>query len=324
MGGVLSLVPLASNTAELAGLFFLASASAQAIAIGGNATLARRGADATSLLNAANACFGFGSLAAAPIHESLSGLMPGVCSYWAVSALCISSAVPFLRSGAAAFARRTPGLRPEPTPPPNGDTKARDETRLFVGAVLALVAACVGAEATVATWTYSDALLRLGCAPSTAAITTAAFWGGLVGGRLIASALASGGRLSPSQILRLSLPRALVGATGALAAPMIAVGPAGQAVYAGSLAALGLGLAPSFPSAVALLAERVPPTGRTQAAVQLASCGGAGFAAPLAGWLAAGATGTSACFSVSAGAVALGLASLAVVHTAKIGGGRGS
>ena len=260
------------------------------------------------------------------MHEALSGALPGVQSYWAVSALCVASAVPFFRSGAVAFTRRIPsGMRPEISVPLSDDAKVRDETRLFTGGVLTLVAACVGAEACVATWSYSDALLRMGCTPGAAAIATASFWGGLVGGRLIASALASGGRgLTPSQILRLSLPLALVGATGALAAPVVALGPAGQALYTGSLAALGLGLAPSFPSAVALLAERVPPTGRTQAAIQLACCGGAGFAAPLAGWLSAGAAGTSACFSVSAGAVAVGLASLAAVHTARIGGARGS
>lgn len=67
MSASFSIVPLCTTMSQLACVYAVAAAAAQAVAVGGNASLARK-ENATSLLNGANAGFGIGSLAAAPVQ----------------------------------------------------------------------------------------------------------------------------------------------------------------------------------------------------------------------------------------------------------------
>jgi len=234
-------------------------------------------------------------------------------SYLPISALLAICAVPF---GKSAFKAVQAGAsKEEVSEPPLADTAPAGEANAFQGSVLLLVAAAVGAETSVATWAFSDGLLRISMTQHGAAFASMAFWSGLVGGRILGATLASpaGGKTaySPGQLLRGLLPLALAGSLGALLLPFVTSGPMQAATYCISLGVVGAGLSVAFPSAVALLSSLVPPTSRTQSAVQIAACLGAGVAAPLSGVLAASA-GSGACFGIAAACAAIGLASLYV------------
>jgi hypothetical protein len=115
-------------------------------------------------------------------------------------------------------------------------------------------------------WLYTYASQGLGLPAAAAAGSVSMFWASLTGGRLLA--VAASARVPPALILRLSLPLAVAGPAAALA------WPGNPAALTLGVAAAGAGLSCGFANAVALLARHVPPSGATQALIQLAACAG--------------------------------------------------
>lgn len=308
LAATFALVPLADSVTQFAGIFALAAVCSQGVAVGGHALIARQmGRTAGVGLNGINAAFGAGSLLAPLMHSSLAtslplrGGAPSCASYWAVATMLAVAATPFV---AGAFARpaRSAGVAAsvDPSPalttssiapaPPSASSisaSARRALRALGGvdgaaltvSIMGLVACCVGAETCFGVWLYTYASQGpLALPPAVAAASVSAFWASLTGGRLLAVAASS--RMSPAGILRASLPLAVAGPVAALAFPSSA------AALTGGVALAGLGLSCGFANAVALLARHVPPSGSTQALIQLAACSGGLVFAPLVARLA--------------------------------------
>ena len=314
LGGTFALVPLATSVPQLAGIFAMAAVCSQGIAIGGHALLARQPRAAAGL-NSINAAFGAGSLAAPLLHSSLAPLLSprgGASSYFVVSALLCAASVPFLLvmpSAGEPAAPRSP-VKPSVASIVNG-LGGTDKALLTVS-VMGLVLCCVGAEACYSVWLYTYASQTMLLPANLAAATVSTFWLALTAGRLLA--VAASARLPPSSILRSSLPFAVAGPVAALAFPGNPV-----ALTVG-VACAGLGLSCGFANSVALLARHVPPTGATQAMIQLAACGGGLVFAPLVAQLQTlGALGANG-FLLVAGSCAAG--NLAFLAAAEALGGR--
>ncbi len=321
-GGLISLglaysaVPLAGSVPALSLIFASASVCAQGVAVGGHAQLAREGgAHVTTKLNAINAFFGAGSLAAPLVHDTLGGFMSGATSYWPVSALLLASSVPFLVAQRAEGVHTPePQTLPAPRAPSRGgalmDAIGGSEGAALTVAVLALVACNVGAEVSYASWLYTHATSGMGMPSFAAASVVSTFWGALTAGRLLAAAAASRG-VQPASILRATLPLAVVGPAIALSWP----GSASALTLGVGLG--GVGLSSGFANSVAFLARHVRPSGTTQSLIQLAACGGALLFAPIAGVLAQPAhsqMGTSSCLFVAGACAAVDVACLLVAQ----------
>ena len=276
LGTTFALVPLAASVNQLAGIFALAAMCSQGVAIGGHAMLARQ-PRAASGLNAINAAFGAGSLAAPLLHSSLAPLLAprgGATSYFAVAALLGTASIPFvlaMPSATEALAVTRTTAKPSVTSLVDG--LGGTEQKLLTASVMGLVLCCVGAEACYGVWLYTYASQSMGLPANLAAATVSTFWMALTAGRLLA--VAASARLTPSIILRSSLPFAVAGPVVALAFP------GSPEALTASVAFAGFGLSCGFANAVALLARHVPPTGATQALIQLAACGGGLVFAPL-------------------------------------------
>ena len=310
LGTTFALVPFALSVNQLAGIFALAAVCSQGIAIGGHAMLARQ-PRAASGLNAINAAFGAGSLAAPLLHSSLAPLLGprgGTTSYFAVAALLCTASVPFLltmpsAADVQADARKT--AKPSITSLVDG--LGGTEQKLLTASVMGLVLCCVGAEACYGVWLYTYASQSMALPANLAAATVSTFWMALTAGRLLA--VAASARLTPRIILRMSLPFAVAGPVVALAFPSNPV-----ALTAG-VGCAGFGLSCGFANAVALLARYVPPTGATQAMIQLAACGGGLVFAPLVAQLqSVGLLGANGFLVVASACAAGNLAFLAAAE----------
>lgn len=276
LGATFALVPLATSVPQLAGIFALAAVCSQGVAIGGHAVLARQPRAAAGL-NSINAAFGAGSLAAPLLHSSLAPVLAsrgGAASYFAVAALLCTASLPFvLAMPSAAEERVVTRAAAKPSLSSIVSGLGGTDKTLLTASVMGLVLCCVGAEACYGVWLYTYASQSMQLPANLAAATVSTFWTALTAGRLLA--VAASARLPPSIILRSSLPFAVAGPVAALAFPGSPV-----ALTAG-VACAGFGLSCGFANAVALLARHVPPTGATQAMIQLAACGGGLVFAPL-------------------------------------------
>ena len=250
LGTTFALVPFALSVNQLASIFALAAVCSQGVAIGGHAMLARQ-PRAASGLNAINAAFGAGSLAAPLLHSSLAPLLAprgGASSYFAVAALLCTASVPFLlamppATDVRAVARTT--AKPSVTSLVEG--LGGTEQKLLTASVMGLVLCCVGAEACYGVWLYTYASQSMALPANLAAATVSTFWMALTAGRLLA--VAASARLTPSIILRSSLPFAVAGPVVALAFPGSPV-----ALTAG-VACAGFGLSCGFANVRALVMD---------------------------------------------------------------------
>lgn len=289
MALTLSAVPAASSIAQYSLLFGVGAVCAQSVAVGAHSQLASNPFG----VNAINAAFGMGSILAPLSHSFLhSSLACGPSSYLPFTGLLAVSAVPWLRQLTSKDAAR-----------PRDAARGGDATeaaapaappRLLTGAMLVLVACCVGGEVSIASWLFSHAV-ESGLGAEGASRALASFWVALTSGRLLATALSS--TLSPSKLLWCSLPLGIVGAGIGLAAH-------GETALAVGAALCGAGVSAGFANSVALLARAGTYTTRTQSAVQLAACAGGLLFAPLCGILAAHTPLGSAAFLAVAGGCA--------------------
>ena len=110
-----------------------------------------------------------------------------------------------------------------------------------------------GLEATAGQWTYSLFTEARGLGAGAAGLWVTIYWAGLTAGRVVAGGLAS--RLSPDAMLRL-------GTLGALAGTLLVWWDPGMGAGLLGLAALGLALAPIYPT---LIAETPARLGRAHA-----------------------------------------------------------
>jgi fucose permease len=311
LGATFALVPLASSVPQLAGIFALAAVCSQGIAIGGHAVLARL-PRASAGLNSINAAFGAGSLAAPLLHSSLAPLLAprgGAASYFVVAAMLCTASVPFLLAmqQPAAEERVTPRATSKPTMASLVNGLGGADKTLLTASVMGLVLCCVGAEACYGVWLYTYASQSMQLPANLAAATVSTFWLALTAGRLLA--VAASARMPPTVILRSSLPFAVAGPIAALAFPGSPV-----ALTVG-VASAGFGLSCGFANSVALLARHVPPTGSTQAMIQLAACGGGLVFAPLVAQLqTVGVLGANGFLLVAASCAAGNLAFLAAAE----------
>ena len=331
LGATFALVPLATSVPAMAGIFALASVCSQGVAIGGHALLARQ-PRASAGLNSINAAFGAGSLAAPLLHSSLAPAFAclqrgGAASYWAVAALLCAASIPFMLVATPADERAAPrpvatsaderaAPRPASKPPLSVSMLVSSlggtDRALLTASVMGLVLCCVGAEACYGVWLYTYASQSMQLPATFAAATVSTFWTALTAGRLLA--VAASARVPPSIILRSSLPFAVIGPLAALAMPT------SPAALTAGVACAGFGLSCGFANAVALLARHVPPTGSTQAMIQLAACSGGLVFAPLVAQLqSAGVIGSSG-FLLVAGVCATG--NIAFLATAEAIGSR--
>jgi fucose permease len=127
-------------------------------------------------------------------------------------------------------------------------------------------------------WIYTYSVRQAGLGPATSHGINAAYWASFTGGRLVASAAAV--KLSPAALLGASLPLAVVGAAAALLMPSGSLGAGGGLLYVIS-ALVGLGAAPGFANALALLDSFLPASGTVTG--MLSTVAGAGvMTVPLA------------------------------------------
>lgn len=309
LGATFALVPLATSVPQLAGIFALAAVCSQGIAIGGHALLARQ-PRASAGLNSINAAFGAGSLAAPLLHSTLAPFLAprgGAASYFVVAAMLCTASVPFLLAMQPEERVAAPRTSSKPTMSSLVDGLGGADKTLLTASVMGLVLCCVGAEACYGVWLYTYASQSLQLPPNLAAATVSTFWLALTAGRLLA--VAASARMPPTVILRSSLPFAVAGPVAALAFPGSPV-----ALTVG-VASAGFGLSCGFANSVALLARHVPPTGSTQAMIQLAACGGGLVFAPLVAQLQTmGVLGANGFLLVAASCAAGNLAFLAAAE----------
>jgi fucose permease len=98
-------------------------------------------------------------------------------------------------------------------------------------------------------WAFTLFTEGRGVAAVEAGFWLSVYWGGLTGGRLLASV--AGGAISPGALVRLGLAGAVTGSG------LVSVGGGGPLGFAG-LALVGLSLGPVFPTLMATTPRRVP------------------------------------------------------------------
>lgn len=214
---------------------------------------------ASGPLNLVNAAFGVSAIVG-PLAVSAIPKTEGRLLYAGISLLALI-AVP-LMGVPRIINRAAPGRSPSSGDGADTSAEPRDRPWLVAGFAL-LFLLYVSVEAGASAWAASH-LIAQGSTQSEGAVVTAAFWGGLALGRILAAPLST--RLVPSSLVAL----ALILATLAAAATAI---PGLQAL---AYVLTGFALAPIFPTAFAWLTVLFPRSSGVGAlAVGAGSIGGA-------------------------------------------------
>jgi MFS transporter, FHS family, Na+ dependent glucose transporter 1 len=212
--------------------------------VGGNTLLvwAYRG-DVGPHMNGLHFCFGAGAFVA-PIVIAQVVTLGGssLSAYWVLAALCIPSAVALL-------------WLPSPAPQRVAEGGSSPRINYWLVALFALFFLLyVGAEIGFSGWLASYAQALQLTDEATAAYLTAAFWGALTAGRLLAIPIAT--RLRPRTILIGDLLGCLLSVAVIIIWPQSLIG-----LWIGAIG-LGLSMASIFPTTITFAARRMPVTGR--------------------------------------------------------------
>ena len=207
-------------------------------------------------MNGLHFCFGLGTLLAPVVTAQVIVRLGDITwAYWALAALMLPGALWLLRLPSPAIPRSA--LAPLP---------GQEKRRLVI--LLALFAALyVGAETGFGGWIFSYAVARRLSDASGAAYLTAAFWGSLTAGRLLAVAFAT--RLRPSTLMLANL-------VGCVASAGLLILDTSSAVlmWTGTCS-LGFSMASVFPTILVFAERRIPITGQVTGALLVgASMGG--------------------------------------------------
>ncbi|HEX8070495.1 MAG TPA: MFS transporter [Pyrinomonadaceae bacterium] len=282
MALLLALTPLAAALWPLALVMLLLGCAEGWLDVGGNTLLTwTHGAQVGPAMNALHFAYGVGA-ALAPVVVARTAAHGGVApAYWTLALFMLPAAVwlwrvpspapptieaptdetPNARTDGAVYAPvdgATPiSVREGVSHTPYRDvarTSSDDAARTpLVALVAVFFFLYLGVEVGFGGWIYTCAVALGLSGADGAAYLTAAFWGALTAGRLLAIPFAA--RLRPRLLLFVSL----VGALLSLAVVLAAAAPA--ALWAGTLG-LGLACASIFPTMMAFAGRHVRLTGR--------------------------------------------------------------
>lgn len=262
MALLMALTPIMQSLWPLAAVVLLLGCAEGLLDVGGNTLLTwTHGTGVGPAMNALHLCYGVGAVLAPVVVARTLALKQGTGpAYWMLALLVLP---------AAGWLVRLPSP-PVPVALPAAPTDARERAAhvpLRIALCIALfLFLYLGAEVSFGGWIYTYALrLRLSNEDG-AALLTAAFWGTLTAGRLLAIPLAA--RFRPRTLLLADLLCALI----SLGIIITAHTPA--AIWAGTLGC-GLALASIFPTTLAFAGRHLPVTGRvTSWLIVAASAGG--------------------------------------------------
>lgn len=257
MAGTMAFVPLLAWPLALALAMLILGITEGIIDVGSNTLLVwtcreRLG----SWMNGLHFCFGLGSLLA-PLIVAQAIAVGGEASwaYWVVAILTMPGGLWLLR------------LR-SPSPPLRDQAAPAEKARVGLMFSLAVFAGLyVGAEVGFGGWIYSYAVAKDVSHTTGAAYLTAAFWGFLTAGRLLAIPLAA--RVNPTAIILGSLTGCLVSAGAMLIRPDNAA-----TIWLGTCG-LGLSMASIFPSLLVFAERRLVVTGRVTSSLLVGGSVGA-------------------------------------------------
>jgi FHS family Na+ dependent glucose MFS transporter 1 len=261
----MALVPSISWLWLLGAVLLVLGAAEGTVDVGGNTLLVWvHGHQVGPFMNGLHFFFGLGAFLA-PIIVAQAVLVSGdiAWAYWALALLVLPVTAWLLRlPSPAGQANRPsteitaqPALPPERLPSENSrqiGRAARD--RPLVALIVSFFFLYAGAEASFGGWIFSYAVAMDLSGEAAAAYLTAAFWGALTLGRLLAIPLTA--RLRPRSILCSSLAGCLASVVLVLLWPKV---PA--VTWLGALG-LGLAMAPVFPTTLSLAERHLTITGR--------------------------------------------------------------
>lgn len=244
LAALMALTPLAPLLIVVIAIFLLVGICEGFVDVGGNTLLvwAYRG-DVGPHMNGLHFCFGAGAFIA-PIIVALVVTLGGesLSAYWVVAALCLPSAVALM-------------WLPSPAAQHAAEIADSPRTNYWLVALFALFFLLyVGAEVGFGGWLASYAQTLQLTDEATAAYLTAAFWGALTAGRLLAIPIAA--RLRPRTILIGDLLGCLISVGVVILWPQSLL-----ALWIGTIG-LGLAMASIFPTTITFAARRMPVSGR--------------------------------------------------------------
>lgn len=249
MAGAFALFPHAPLLALVGAALFVAGLSEGMLGVGLNTLVSwEHPGRAASYLNGLHFFFGLGAFFG-PQLVALSLQLSGYVawSYTVLALVMLPLVIWLLRLSSPAIQGNLEG--PERPAQSRGDV-------LVLAALVLFIALYVGAEAGFGGWVYSYALARHIGDETGAAWLTSAFWGAFTVGRLLSIPLAT--RWRPRYLIPAHLILALISLGIILGVPHPAASWIGTITY-------GLGLAPIFPTTVALAGRRLQVSSRVNA-----------------------------------------------------------
>lgn len=248
LGLVVAVVPLLSSLWTMAVVFCLIGTGAGSIDLASNTMLVwSRGDGVGPSMNALHFSFGVGAVAA-PLLVQFSLSRSG-----GLAVACLATAGVALLGAGWVLTRHSPTV-PTGDPAPNVHGGERRTTNGRLAVISGFFVLYVGLEVGAGGWLFAYADAQHLGGDGFPALLTTVFWGSFTVGRLIAVGLSH--RLSPGQLL-----------TGSSA---LAIAAAGALALTGSLAgatlvatvALGLALAPQYPTMMVVAGQHLHLTGR--------------------------------------------------------------
>ncbi len=257
LAAMMALTPLAPLLLVVIAIFLVLGICEGFVDVGGNTLLvwAYRG-DVGPHMNGLHFCFGAGAfIAPIIIAQVVTFGGESLWGYWVVAALCIPSAVALLRL-------------PSPAAQHAAESGSGLRINYWLVALFGLFFLLyVGAEVGFGGWLASYAQALQLTDEATAAYLTAAFWGALTAGRLLAIPIAT--RLRPRTILIGDLLGCLISVGIMIVWPQSLI-----ALWVGAIG-LGLSMASIFPTTITFAARRMPVSGRVTSCFLVGSSLGA-------------------------------------------------
>ncbi len=245
MALLMALTPITQSLWALATVVLLLGWAEGLLDVGGNTLLTwTHGAQVGPAMNALHLCYGIGAVLAPVIVARTLMLRQGTGpAYWTLALLVLPAAAGLLRLPSPAVPAR-----------PQTETHAVAPLPLrFATLIAVFLFLYLGAEVSFGGWIYTYAVTLRLSGQDSAALLTAAFWGMLTTGRLLAIPLAARFRLRNLLLADLLC--------GLLSLTLIGSAATPSALWAGTLC-FGLALASIFPLTLAFAGRHIAVTGR--------------------------------------------------------------
>jgi len=247
---VVATVPLISSLWPLAIVFCLIGTGAGAIDLASNTLLVwSRGDGVGPSMNALHFAFGVGAVSAPLLVEFSLSSTDGL------GIACLTTAAIALAAAGWVLTRHTPKMASHPDHAPEADSSSgRRTTSRRLAVIAGFFVLYVGLEMGAGGWLFAYAEARHLGGPRFAALLTTAFWGSFTFGRLVAVGLSR--RFRPGPILVGSAALAIGASVG------LAVSGSRATATLVATVALGLALAPQYPTMMTVAGQHLHLTGR--------------------------------------------------------------